>query len=132
MNALVAQAMAELPSRTELEHACLIKLSEPHPMAMLEGVPDISLKAFSAWLVRQNPLLIQPGARLIRWGGWLAANGEALPLSPALAETDALDRLVATLATERKLGKTSCISANKNPALREVLYWLYLQATFRV
>jgi hypothetical protein len=132
MNALIAQAMAELPSRTELAHACLIKLSEPHPMAMLESVPDLSLKSFATWLGKQNPLAMQPGARLIRWGDWLAANGEALRLEPGLAKSHELDGLLKTLCTERKLGKTSCISANRNSAVQEVLYWLYLQATFRV
>lgn len=132
MSALVAQAMAELPSRSELEQACLIKLSEPHPMAMLEAVPDLSLKSFATWLGKQSPLAMQPGARLIRWGNWLAANGETLLLEPGLAKSHELDGLLKTLCTERKLGKTSCISANRNSAVQEVLYWLYLQATFRV
>jgi hypothetical protein len=130
MESLLAQAQAQLPTRSDLQRALLIKLSEPHPEVFWAPPRPISLTTFRKRLASGQRLALRPGARLLVWKRQAAANGELLALDALdkTARTVARQQLIA-LANGRELNPDCCLAISETETIAQIFLPLFLDGT---
>jgi 50S ribosomal protein L16 3-hydroxylase len=130
MESLLAQAQAQLPTRSDLQRALLIKLSEPHPEVFWAPPRPISLTTFRKRLASGQRLALRPGARLLVWKRQAAANGELLALDALdkAARTVARQQLIA-LANGRELNPDCCLAISETETIAQIFLPLFLDGT---
>jgi 50S ribosomal protein L16 3-hydroxylase len=127
MESLLTQAQAQLPTRSDLQRALLIKLSEPHPEVFWDPPRPISLTTFRKRLARGQRLALRPGTRLLVWKRQAAANGQLLALDALgkAARTLARRQLLA-LANDRELNPDCCLAISGNETIAQIFLSLFL------
>jgi 50S ribosomal protein L16 3-hydroxylase len=127
MESLLTQAQAQLPTRSDLQRALLIKLSEPHPEVFWDPPRPISLTTFRKRLASGQLLALRPGTRLLVWKHQAAANGELLSLEALgkTARTRARQHLV-QLANDRELNPDCCLAISEHETIAQIFLSFFL------
>jgi hypothetical protein len=127
MESLLTQAQAQLPTRSDLQRALLIKLSEPHAEVFWDPPRPISLTTFRKRLASGQRLALRPGARLMVWKRQAAANGELLALDAlGKAARTVARRTLMALANDRELNPDCCLAISENETIAQIFLSLFL------
>ncbi|HSG19761.1 MAG TPA: cupin domain-containing protein [Burkholderiaceae bacterium] len=130
MESLLTQAQAQLPTRSDLQRALLIKLSEPHPEVFCPPPRPISLTTFRKRLASGQRLALRPGARLMVWKRQAAANGELLALDAlSKAARTVARRTLMALANDRELNPDCCLAISETETIAQIFLSLFLDGT---
>ncbi|MGA0882741.1 MAG: cupin domain-containing protein [Burkholderiaceae bacterium] len=128
MEAMIQAARQCLPSDAELARSALLTLSRLHPAAQWPTPGNLSVKAFGGRLVRGSGcrLGLSSGARIIRFEGLVAANGEALDLSALKApERKQMLQCIQKLAEERVLDLPPAFWQDKRTEFIQIFHQLH-------
>jgi ribosomal protein L16 Arg81 hydroxylase len=128
MEAMIQAARQCLPSDAELARSALLTLSRLHPGAQWPVPGSLSLKAFEGRLQRGTDcrLALCTGARIIRYEGLVAANGEALDLSSLKApERKQMLQCIQNLAEDRMLDLPTDFWNDKRTEFIQIFHQLH-------
>lgn len=128
MEAMIQAARQCLPSDAELARSALLTLSRLHPGAHWPTPGRLTYKAFLNRLTRGQGcrLKLSPGARVIRYEGLVAANGEAVDLSALRAsERKNLLQCIQSLAESRTFDQTPAFWQEKRTEFIQIFHQLH-------
>ncbi len=128
MEAMIQAARQCLPSDAELARSALLTLSRLHPGAQWPVPGSLSLKAFEGRLQRGTGcrLALCTGARIIRYEGLVAANGEALDLTSLKApERKQMLQCIQNLAEDRMLDLPTDFWHDKRTEFIQIFHQLH-------